>query len=196
MDSEDSEEVWAQAHKEGLSHPLNTDMTMPRLAEKYTSGRRALEIGCGIGKMINPFHLAGYDIMGVEQCKFAVKVSHTRFPAHSFFLSRGQFLPFRERSFDVVYTNTCLQHNFHWRKLWVVQAIHYILKEDGLFLTQEDTGGGAGVHKRRWVDNPYCLTEKGYEALMLVGGFQLLEKVVINIKTEDSVMVWAKIHET
>jgi len=88
---------------------------MPRLMgfEKFR-GARLLEIGCGMGTDLLQFARGGARCTGIDLTPRSIEITRHRFKLYGaegdFMISDGERLPFRDESFDVVYSNGVLHH--------------------------------------------------------------------------------------
>jgi ubiquinone/menaquinone biosynthesis C-methylase UbiE len=88
---------------------------MPRLMEfEKLRDAKLLEIGCGMGTDLLQFARAGARCTGIDLTPRSVEITRHRFKLYGadgdFMISDGERLPFRDESFDVVYSNGVLHH--------------------------------------------------------------------------------------
>lgn len=143
--SRDAAGHWADVlSREG--HPLNSDLPDANLllwAQRGllddqgagTGPRRALDIGCGLGRNSRWFARAGFAVTGIDIAAYAVEVAARR--------SDGQALTYLERDFlreempgapfDLVYDSGCFHHLAPHRRISYVQALGSCLAPGGLF---------------------------------------------------------------
>src|SRR5438270_12856554 len=78
------------------------------------AGARLLEVGCGMGTDLLQFARGGSRCTGIDLTPRSVEITRHRFNVYGergdFLLSDGERLPFRDESFDVVYSNGVLHH--------------------------------------------------------------------------------------
>ena len=76
--------------------------------EKFR-GARLLEIGCGMGTDLLQFARGGARCTGIDLTPRSIEITRHRFRLYgadgTFMISDGEHLPFRNESFDVVYSN-------------------------------------------------------------------------------------------
>src|SRR5215216_7301322 len=88
---------------------------MPRLMgfDKFRDAQ-LLEIGCGMGTDLLQFARGGARCTGIDLTPRSVEITRHRFKLYGadgdFMISDGERLPFRDESFDVVYSNGVLHH--------------------------------------------------------------------------------------
>lgn len=70
----------------------------------HIDGRgKILENGCGLGRVVNYFHVHGYDIVGLEYNFYAIDQLKKRHPDRVVLQADAMRLPFAESSFDYIY---------------------------------------------------------------------------------------------
>jgi ubiquinone/menaquinone biosynthesis C-methylase UbiE len=88
---------------------------MPRVMEfeKFRDAR-LLEVGCGMGTDLLQFARGGARCVGIDLTPRSIEITRHRFELYGtdsdFMISDGERLPFRDESFDVVYSNGVLHH--------------------------------------------------------------------------------------
>lgn len=108
---------------------------MPRLMEfeKFRHAR-LLEIGCGMGTDLLQFARGGARCIGIDLTPRSVEITRHRFKLYGadgdFMISDGERLPFRDESFDVVYSNGVLHHTPD--TAGAIREVHRVLRPDGL----------------------------------------------------------------
>jgi SAM-dependent methyltransferase len=108
---------------------------MPRLMgfEKFRDAR-LLEIGCGMGTDLLQFARGGARCTGIDLTPRSVEITRHRFnlycAAGDFMISDGERLPFRDESFDVVYSNGVLHHTPGTAK--AIREVHRVLRPGGV----------------------------------------------------------------
>jgi len=108
---------------------------MPRLMEfeKFRDAR-LLEIGCGMGTDLLQFARGGAHCVGIDLTPRSIELSQHRFKLYgadgAFMISDGEHLPFRDHSFDVVYSNGVLHHTPD--TAGAVREVHRVLRPGGV----------------------------------------------------------------
>jgi len=95
---------------------------------------RLLEVGCGMGTDLLQFARAGARCVGIDLTPRSIEISRHRFKLYgadgSFMISDGEHLPFRDGSFDVVYSNGVLHHTPDTAR--AIREVHRVLRPGGL----------------------------------------------------------------
>lgn len=107
---------------------------LPRLVDFNSySGKRLLDVGCGLGNDLARFAAAGADVVGIDLAERAIELARANFQQRNlvgrFHVMNGETLEFPDNSFDLVYCHTVLHFTPGPRKL--VQEIHRVMKPDG-----------------------------------------------------------------
>lgn len=108
---------------------------MPRLMEfdKFR-GARLLEVGCGMGTDLLQFARGGARCVGIDLTPRSIEITRHRFRLYgangSFMISDGEHLPFRDHSFDVVYSNGVLHHTPD--TAGAIRELHRVLRPGGV----------------------------------------------------------------
>ncbi len=107
---------------------------MPRLMgfDKFR-GARLLEIGCGMGTDLLQFARGGARCTGIDLTPRSIEITRHRFRLYDaggvFMISDGEHLPFRDESFDVVYSNGVLHHTPDTAR--AICEVHRVLRPGG-----------------------------------------------------------------
>jgi len=98
------------------------------------SGKRLLEVGCGMGTDLLQFARGGAEVTGVDLTPRSVETSRHHLSLYgqtgSFAFTDAENLPFANGSFEVVYSNGVLHHTPD--TLRAVREIHRVLRPGGL----------------------------------------------------------------
>ena len=96
-------------------------------------GDRMLEVGCGMGTDLLEFARGGARVAGLDLTKRHLDLALRRFALFGetggFYLGDAESLPFRDRSFDFVYSNGVLHHTPDTARS--IREIHRVLKPGG-----------------------------------------------------------------
>ena len=107
---------------------------MPRLMgfDKFRDAR-LLEIGCGMGTDLLQFARGGACCTGIDLTPRSIEITRHRFRLYdaggAFMISDGEHLPFRDESFDVVYSNGVLHHTPD--TAGAIREVHRVLRPGG-----------------------------------------------------------------
>ncbi|HJP94853.1 MAG TPA: methyltransferase domain-containing protein [Pyrinomonadaceae bacterium] len=108
---------------------------MPRVMdfEKFR-GAKLLEIGCGMGTDLLQFSRNGARCVGIDLTPRSIEITRHRFKLYdadgAFMISDGEHLPFRDESFDVVYSNGVLHHTPD--TAGAIREVHRVLRPGGM----------------------------------------------------------------
>jgi ubiquinone/menaquinone biosynthesis C-methylase UbiE len=138
--------------------PRRLKTPVPFLAEalpvfKQLKVKRVLDLGCGVGR--NSIYLAkeGFDIVGVDVSKSALKLANKwaeeeRLSNVTFTLGTMVSIPFDDCHFDAVVSISVIHHGIKKDILTTITEINRILKKKGIFLANiasvEDPRYGEG----------------------------------------------------
>jgi ubiquinone/menaquinone biosynthesis C-methylase UbiE len=96
-------------------------------------GARLLEIGCGMGTDLLQFARGGACCTGIDLTPRSIEITRHRFRLYdadgAFMISDGEHLPFRDESFDVVYSNGVLHHTPD--TAGAIREVHRVLRPGG-----------------------------------------------------------------
>jgi SAM-dependent methyltransferase len=121
-----------QYHFEKLHH-------LPRLVpfDRY-NGRRVLEVGCGAGTDLIRFARHGAIVTGIDLAPSSIALAAANFRHEQrradLMVADGEALPFRDRSFDLVYAHGVVQYTTDDRAL--VAECRRVLKPGGVAVFQ------------------------------------------------------------
>ena len=95
---------------------------------------RLLEVGCGMGTDLLQFSRGGARCVGVDLTPRSIEITQHRFKLYgadgTFMISDGEHLPFRDESFDVVYSNGVLHHTPDTEG--AIREVHRVLRPGGV----------------------------------------------------------------
>jgi ubiquinone/menaquinone biosynthesis C-methylase UbiE len=104
-----------------------------RLMERHgvrTEALRVLEVGCGKGEFVGSLNSPG--IFGSDLSTQAIRLARQRAPHCRFLCSKGEHLPFRDGSFDLIVMCEVIEHVNEPNQ--VLREIWRILSPDGHFI--------------------------------------------------------------
>jgi len=108
---------------------------MPRLMGfQNFRDARLLEVGCGMGTDLLQFSRGGARCVGVDLTPRSIEITQHRFKLYgadgAFMISDAEHLPFRDESFDVVYSNGVLHHTPDTEG--AIREVHRVLRPGGI----------------------------------------------------------------
>ena len=138
-------------------HPLHTDRPDAALLtwqeegllapERDGDGRRALDIGCGLGRNSRWLAAQGFTVTGVDIAPYAVAEATRRSTGHTAEYLVLDFV--REQlpgaPFDLVYDSGCFHHLAPHRRISYMEALRECLAPGGLFGICTFTAGQMGT---------------------------------------------------
>ena len=103
---------------------------LERVLGRPVRGRRLLNVGCGPGGFSAIAHRAGAEVWGVDASPEAVALAAVRTPNAHALLAEAEALPLPDRSFDIVYCYSTLEHVTSARR--AVCEMVRVLRPDGV----------------------------------------------------------------
>jgi len=98
------------------------------------SGRKLLEVGCGMGSDLLQFARGGALVTGLDYTPRSIEISRRRFSMYDvpgrFTVGDAENLPFPDASFDVVYSNGVLHHTPDTQR--AIDEVHRVLRPGGI----------------------------------------------------------------
>jgi ubiquinone/menaquinone biosynthesis C-methylase UbiE len=117
------------------------------IKDKNPKGKVVLDFGCGGGLYSSLFAEVGAIIIGVDISKVAVKIANKqrkrRESRASYIVCSGENLPFKEESFDEVFTSEVFEHLLNPLKAF--KSISRVLKHNGELLASTPCGNRFSV---------------------------------------------------
>jgi SAM-dependent methyltransferase len=148
-------------------------------------GRVTLEVGCGPGGNLAELDGRPSTLYGVDISPVMVDLASRRSTAIVKHID-GRHLPFDDRSIDLTFTSTVLQHNVEWSGCAALMAeIARVTREQVVLM--EDIGDD-------WVDEDRTYTARRiavYADEMLRLGFQLTDSRFLGTRVSRRVRAWA-----
>lgn len=123
-------------------HPLTSDLPDASLVAWQSAGlladrprRRALDVGCGLGRNSRWLAAAGFTVTGVDISPYAIEEAARRSQGHVVSYVQLDFV--RESipggSFDLIYDSGCYHHLAPHRRISYMQALETVLAAGGRF---------------------------------------------------------------
>lgn len=116
--------------------------------KKFKSGGTLLDIGCGVGILLDVAQRNGFEVKGIELSRWASEFARDK----GFDVITGNLLDtvYTERSFDVIVLNHVLEHLPNPRA--ILQEAKRILKDDGLLIIGAPNFDSymAKIRKEKW----------------------------------------------
>jgi 2-polyprenyl-3-methyl-5-hydroxy-6-metoxy-1,4-benzoquinol methylase/uncharacterized protein YbaR (Trm112 family) len=113
---------------------------IPDLALAEGTGKTFLDLGCNWGRWCLSASRLGYQPIGIdhnlEAIRAARRVARKLGAAAIYLVADTRYLPFREKSFDVVFSYSVLQHFSKEDVRLSLAGVSRILKKEGICLTQ------------------------------------------------------------
>jgi len=119
-----------------LAHQGSTDLTHPAmkvLLKLFQDSEKVLDMGCGEGTRLNTLlkatKLNGKQLIGIDASKIAIDSARKQYPAIKFLVGDLEELPFKDNSFDLLYSAYVFEHLIHPEK--VLNEAKRVLKSSG-----------------------------------------------------------------
>lgn len=113
---------------------------IPEIRLPQSQGERMLDIGCSWGRWCNAAAAKGYKPVGIDPSLGAVmaakRVARQRGVDALFVVGDGRFPPFKDGSFDVVFSYSVLQHFSKDNVRTAISAVKRVLKPGGYSFIQ------------------------------------------------------------
>lgn len=121
-------------------------------ADLVKPGMRVLDLGCNISRWCPLFTKMGLTYEGLDPCGIAIKIAQERYPKNIYYHMKGEEMDFTEK-FDLIFTNTVLQHVSNETKKKIMPKIWKALKSEGLLIIQESTAPSIRTFTRvGWIE--------------------------------------------
>lgn len=79
-------------------------------AKLLVKNATVLDVGCGAGRDTNFLHKKGFDVTGLDLSTGLIKIARNSYPKLDFILGNMTSLPFKDNSFDGVWSHASLLH--------------------------------------------------------------------------------------
>jgi len=121
--------------------------------DKYlTTGKVLLDLGCNIASWANQLTLYGVEYEGLDPSPTAITHARKRHPGLKFYHKNALDMDFVER-YDIVFTNTVMQHIKTPNQVIIFRNIYTALKPSGVFIMREKDDLDSNTHhsKEIWI---------------------------------------------
>jgi cyclopropane fatty-acyl-phospholipid synthase-like methyltransferase len=113
---------------------LETNLAFLARTALLKPGDRVLEIGCGIGTVVQELARQGYDVVGTDISPVAVEYGRNKYRDIRLEVQAAEDLAFADASFDVVLSFDLFEHIARIDRH--VSEVHRVLKSGGYYLFQ------------------------------------------------------------
>lgn len=128
--------TWQAALKTGKEQLGNLEVNLRFLEESHClkADHRTLELGCGIGTIVNWLSQKGVQAFGSDISETAIEYGRQKYPGLPLDVESAEELHRKNSDFDAVLSFDVIEHLFNVDKH--LQEIARVLKPDGLYLFQ------------------------------------------------------------
>jgi len=123
----ETKSYYQTAKKASLEHEHPALTEIKRLAKTSSS---ILEVGCGEGTKLVSVVSKGQKGVGVDISKTAINLAKKQYPHLTFVCSNAESLPFKDNSFNLVFSAFVLEHTVRPEK--VISEMIRVLKPNGI----------------------------------------------------------------
>ena len=134
-----------------VEKPMMKSM-MPDLKNK-----KILMIGCGTGEetvLLEEYNAK--DLIGIDISKNSIEIANKTYPNYKFIVADMHNLPFKDNSFDFVYSSLSIHYSDNPEKVYM--EVNRVLKKDGCFLFSVG-------HPLRWTSDKVIIDNNEYKLL-------------------------------
>ncbi|MBI5393461.1 class I SAM-dependent methyltransferase [Candidatus Woesearchaeota archaeon] len=160
-----------------------------RISQEYPNGK-LLEIGCGMGTDLREFARRGMQVTGVDLTENAIDYTKQHLKIFGLqgklLVSDAEKLPFKENTFDVVYSFGVLHHTPDTQK--AINEAHRVLKRSGKAVIMLYHRRSLNYAAHRILDVPFdgsrkdrCPVERAYTKEEIRAMFERYDSVDIKI---------------
>ena len=160
----DEEAMRAESDK-----PFSEIDTLDYFIDLIPPNAMVLDLGCNVAKWYPAFQKLGVVYEGLDFSSVAIEIACKKYPEVTFYLMKAQDMNFQNR-FDLVFTNTVLQHMHLQTKKEVIPRIWRALKKGGFLVIQEKSD----------VKTETTFTREGWMRFVAQFGFKLLRCTHVN----------------
>lgn len=127
---------WNKHWSEVQTNVTDADVTSLSWVVDYLPKRpcSVLEIGCGIGRFCNAWSKLNIDYYGLDFSEVAISKARQLHPNNQFIRAFAYEVRMFNMTFDIIFTNTFLQHVANMDKNFLFEEIPKVLKPEGLLI--------------------------------------------------------------
>jgi len=128
----DNKKLWNNIATD-FSHTRNYVWEYIRNLTDYAKpGMKILDLGCGNGRLYEIFKDKNIDYIGIDISEKLIRLAQTKYPETQFLVGDGLDLPFKDNSFDVVYSIAVFHHiPSQALRIQFLKEAKRVLKKDG-----------------------------------------------------------------
>lgn len=167
-------EVWATQRKK-TSEPSFWVQEYAYFEQLKKPQGKLLEIGSGSGREAIEWIQKGYEYCGIDTSAALIQIAKQTEPLGHYFHTSVYEMPFPSNNFDAFSSWAMLPHAPKERIGVALDAIHNVLKPDGLgfIAMREGTGEKQEPETGRWFS---YYSQSEFEAILAEHGFEILSK--------------------
>jgi len=133
--------VGQKSYSEELNR-METEILFDTLSKEvgvFLNGKRILDIGCGIGRVLSFYSNFSNDIFGVDFSQNMLDICRNNVPSAKLVNGDASNLPFKSNSFDLVSAFVVLQHIIDdGKRECVIKEMIRVTKPNGIIVINEE----------------------------------------------------------
>lgn len=127
------DDLYYQTHY--LSRVWNDYLWIVDKAKQLSVKGKVVDLGCGVGYLVEAFHNSGYECVGIEGAEAGVKIAQSRNSELKIFHQMlSEKLPFEDNSVQIVILNQVIEHLESSVQQNCISEAYRILAKGGLIL--------------------------------------------------------------
>lgn len=133
-------------------NPYREDGRLERVARKLTTlikGKRILDVGCAYGHIAGYLNKWGYDAYGCDISTWCGEQSKALISGR-YIQCHAAFLPFKDKSFDVLFTESTLEHIDEKYSVQILNEFHRVSDLKIIHVSFRDDYGHITVKSYDW----------------------------------------------
>ena len=152
-----------------------------RMLERTGDFSRGLDIGCGTGKFLKIAHDSGIKgLYGMDISNRMLRTAARRYPYIEFLRGDVKSMPFKDGSFDAVFSTMVMHHLSEDEKMKAMEEIRRVLSNGGIYYSLE-------FHEEGLTFLGKAVTGLGFLEDEHLKGFEIIEK-----ERWEKGLVWRK----